>query len=176
MNALIDDLLVYSRVGRGPKTSVTVDLGRIVDRAIAEIEPTRRETGGQVRRGDLPMVAGDEIQLGQVFQNLISNGLKFVEPGVEPEVVIEAEAEPGEAMCRISITDNGIGVPTEERDRVFAMFTRLHGQDEFPGTGIGLAICRKIVERHGGTITARSTPGQGATFIVTLPIRTTEGG
>jgi signal transduction histidine kinase len=107
------------------------------------------------------------------LQNLIANALKFHRPGVPPRVSVEGRCDaPGsaEAACRLTVRDNGIGFDEKYLDRIFTPFQRLHGRGEFEGTGMGLAICRKIVERHGGTITARSTPGEGSTFLVTLPM------
>jgi len=110
----------------------------------------------------------------QLFQNLLGNALKFHRPGVPPVVRVRGELVPGgdaPLTCRVTVQDNGIGFDPKYRDRIFDVFQRLHGRDEYEGTGVGLAICRKIVERHGGTITAHSAPGEGATFVVTLPVR-----
>ncbi|MBV9122282.1 MAG: hypothetical protein JO112_02840, partial [Planctomycetes bacterium] len=129
--------------------------------------------------GDLPTVAADPLQMRQLFQNLIANGLKFHRPDQPPLVRVEARPlADGEGpwngigpVWQISVQDNGIGFEEQYLDRIFEVFQRLHGRSEYEGTGIGLAICRKIVERHGGSITARSEPGHGARFIVTLPSR-----
>jgi signal transduction histidine kinase len=127
-----------------------------------------------VTHDSLPEVMGDPVQLTQLFQNLIGNALKFQRPGVPPVVNITSEfltASQGERQCRIAVADNGIGFEETYLDRIFQLFQRLHGRNEFEGTGIGLAICRKVVERHRGTVTARSKPGEGSTFIITLPVR-----
>jgi signal transduction histidine kinase len=135
-----------------------------------------------VRVGDLPEIDGDPSQLRQLFQNLLTNALKFHKPGLPPVVEVTAErvalspngngtGHPPAPACRITVRDNGIGFDEKYLDRIFQVFQRLHGRDEYEGTGVGLAICRKIVERHGGTITARSKPGEGAAFAVTLPLR-----
>src|SRR4051812_45656212 len=130
----------------------------------------------------LPVIDGDPVQLQQRFQNLISNAVKFHKPEAKPEVVISAKtivasehslkgAAGGEEMCEIRVQDNGIGFDGRFADQVFVVFQRLHSRSEFEGTGIGLAICRKITDRHGGMIVAKSSEGEGATFIVTLPVR-----
>jgi signal transduction histidine kinase len=138
------------------------------------------ETGGRVEIGDLPSVDGDPTQMRQLLLNLIGNSLKFHRPGEPPVVQVRGRlladvdrpfTGPGQRvapLCEITVSDNGIGFDEKYLDRIFEVFQRLHGRSEYEGTGIGLAICRKIVERHGGCITAKSTPGQGATFIVTL--------
>ena len=115
------------------------------------------------------MVLADAPQLDQLLQNLISNGLKYHQEGVLPKVQVSAERD-GE-FWRFAVSDNGIGIEPQYFARIFEIFQRLHGRESYEGTGIGLAVCKKIVERHGGTITARSTPGEGSTFLVTLPMR-----
>jgi len=121
-----------------------------------------------LRVGDLPTIDGDEPQLRQLMQNLISNALKFRRPDVVPEVEIAATA--GTASVEITVRDNGIGFEPQYSGRIFRVFERLHGRSRYPGTGIGLALCRRIAERHGGTIVADGEPGAGATFTVTLPV------
>ena len=125
---------------------------------------------------DLPTVTADPMQMRQLFQNLIGNALKFHRPGVPPVIRIrgkrlpDAESRTLGGGLQVTVDDNGIGFEEQHLDRIFAPFQRLHGRDAYPGTGMGLAICRRIAERHGGTITAASTPGQGSTFVVTLPV------
>ncbi|MGH8510806.1 MAG: sensor histidine kinase, partial [Gammaproteobacteria bacterium] len=184
MHNLITDLLTFSRVTTQGRPFAPVDLNRIAEEVVSDLEARLLETGGRVEIEALPAIPADPLQLRQLLQNLIGNALKFHRPEEPPVVRLRGELEdPGpdadagaSASCRITVEDNGIGFETKFMDRIFTPFQRLHGREEYEGTGMGLAICRKIVERHGGTITARSTPGQGATFIVTLPIRTTEGG
>ncbi len=178
MTTLVADLLEFSRVSSKGKAFVPVDLNEVVQGVISDLEARFVQTGGRAEVLHLPTVASDPIQMRQLLQNLLGNALKFHRSGETPVVRVSAEiiddADPGGAFpggtCRISVTDNGIGFDEKYLDRVFTIFQRLHGRGDYEGTGIGLAICRKIVERHSGTITARSAPGQGATFIVTLPL------
>jgi signal transduction histidine kinase len=171
MQALIQDLLAFSRISRGDPPAL-VDLGRVAREVVSDLDGRVRGTGGTVEVGDLPVLRADPTQMRQLLQNLIANALKFHRPGVPPRVSVEGRCDPpgsAGAACRIWVRDNGIGFDEKYLDRIFTPFQRLHGRGEFEGTGMGLAICRKIVERHGGKITARSTPGEGTTFRVTLP-------
>ena len=165
MQALIDDLLRYSRIGTKAKPMQAVPCATVVKTAMQALQLAISETGTRITLSDLPMIIGDETQLTQLFQNLIGNAIKFrrCDP---PEINIHADSEDG--FWRISVRDNGIGIEAEYRDRIFEMFQRLHSSKVYPGNGIGLTICRKIVERHGGRIWVESTPGQGSTFIFTL--------
>jgi signal transduction histidine kinase len=138
------------------------------------------QTAATVHVGNLPKVDADPTQMRQLFQNLLVNAVKFHRPGVPPVVEVEGEvfdqvvdgsdSSKSISMCRLTVRDNGIGFDEKYRERIFDVFQRLHGRNEYEGTGVGLAICRKIVERHGGTITAVGKEGQGATFIVVLPL------
>ncbi|HKO23820.1 MAG TPA: ATP-binding protein [Chloroflexota bacterium] len=166
MQRLINDLLAYSRVGTHGAPLVPTDCGEVVAGAIAALGAPIAETGARVIYGELPTVLGDATQLGQLFQNLIGNALKFC-TGVTPEIMISAERAGGEWLFRVC--DNGIGIDPAYAERIFIIFQRLHSREEYPGTGIGLAICKKIVERHGGRIWVESQPGQGATFTFSLP-------
>ena len=127
-----------------------------------------KETSARVEVGDLPAVRADRVQMVQLFQNLIGNALKFHRDGEAPHVKIFAR-QIGNKFYEIHVEDNGIGFEEEYAEKIFVPFQRLHGRSSYEGMGIGLAICKKIVERHGGSITAKSTPGKGATFIVSLP-------
>ncbi len=179
MTLLIADLLQLSRLSSRANPFVRVDLNQVMAGVLSDLEARLTDTRGRVETVNLPTVMGDPLQMRQLFQNLIGNGLKFHKKDVAPVVRLSVEtfdadsdhgpAQPGGA-CRILVTDNGIGFEEKYLDKVFTIFQRLHGRDEYEGTGIGLAICRKIAERHAGSITARSKPGQGATFIVTLPL------
>jgi PAS domain S-box-containing protein len=174
MQVLIQDLLSLSRVASHAKPFAAVDLGDVSAMVISDLEVRIQERHGRVEASGLPVVLGDRGQLAQLLQNLIGNGLKFQKPGENPVVKVSSEAitlPDGAAAWRITVEDNGIGFDEKYRDRIFQIFQRLHGRNEYEGTGIGLAICRKIVERHGGVIAAHSSPGAGAKFVITLPQR-----
>ncbi|WP_229780695.1 sensor histidine kinase [Deinococcus malanensis] len=167
MKALIDDLLAFSRLNAERPPPRLVDTGEPVQEALARLADRIAVSGARVEVGPLPAITGDAPQLAQLFQNLISNALKFQRPGVPPEVRVTAISE-GE-WWRFRIHDNGIGIEPQYSDRIFVMFQRLHGREVYEGTGLGLAICRKIVEAHGGSIGVESIPGKGSTFWFTLP-------
>ncbi len=178
MRTLINDLLTFSRVTTKAQPFQPIDLGKVAREVVADLEGRLQQTGGRVEVGELPTVEADPLQMRQLFQNLIGNGLKFHRPDVPPVVTVEARVVtvPSAApVCELRVRDNGIGFEEQYADRIFQVFQRLHGRQEFEGTGIGLAICRKIAERHGGTITAHSQSGQGATFLVTLPVNQPKG-
>jgi PAS domain S-box-containing protein len=172
MQTLIDDLLAYSRVARG-KPFARVDLGGVLAAVLEDLEARLESSGGQVEAGPLPTVEGDPTQLRQVFQNLLANALKFRAPERAPRVRISAEpVRIGDAPgWQLTFADNGIGFEPRYADRIFGPFQRLHGRQEYEGTGIGLAIVRRIIERHRGTIQADGRPGEGATFTVRMPER-----
>ncbi len=165
MQRLIDDLLAYSRIGTRGVPFEPTDSEVAFNRAMGNLEVGIEETGADVTHRPLPIVIGDSGQLVQLFQNLIGNGIKFSGPDA-PKVRVDAV--PVEAGWQFSVDDNGIGIDSRYSERIFELFRRLHGRDEYPGTGIGLAICKKIVERHGGTIWVASEPGMGSTFYFTL--------
>lgn len=180
MRRLIDDLLAFSRVTTRQQPFTEIDLGEIVGEVVSDLEQRIEQTNAEVIVGPLPRLDADATQMRQLFQNLIGNALKFRREGVPPRVEVQAEKfdaqgdqpdTPPVPMWRFTVRDNGIGLDEKYLDRIFEVFQRLHGRDEYEGTGVGLAICRKIAERHGGTITARSREGQGATFVVELPAR-----
>jgi light-regulated signal transduction histidine kinase (bacteriophytochrome) len=171
MSALLSDLLDLTRISTRAKPFEKVDLNEIVQEVTSDLEMRLRETGGKIEVGPLPVIGADPSQMRQLFQNLIANSLKFHRPGQAPVIHITAEASEVEADCRLVIRDNGIGFDPKYAEKIFNIFQRLHGQGQYPGTGIGLAICRKVVERHGGRIMAESVEGQGAVFRVTLPLR-----
>jgi PAS domain S-box-containing protein len=166
MQRLIQDLLAYSRVGTSGHEFKPLESGRALDKALANLKTLVDETGALLVRGGLPWVMADETQLIQLFQNLVGNALKF-RGQAPPRVVVEAERQGNE--WRFTVEDNGIGIEPQYFERIFVIFQRLHGKEEYPGTGIGLAICKKIVERHGGRIGLESRSGQGTTFWFTLP-------
>jgi PAS domain S-box-containing protein len=166
MQRLIQDLLAYSRVGTRARERKAVDAGRALERAKANLQAAIQETHATVTSGPLPPVLADETQLTQLFQNLVGNGLKF-HGEAPPRVEVAGEVQGAEV--RFSVRDWGIGIDPQYFDRIFIIFQRLHGKEEYPGTGIGLAICKKIVERHGGRIGVESRPGEGTRFWFTLP-------
>ena len=168
MQKLITGLLNYSRINREVER-LPVDTGSVCAAAIANLEQAIRDSGGEVTADPLPTVPGEETQLVQLFQNLIGNGLKYRKPGIPPRVHISARQEGPE--WRYSVVDNGIGILPQFRDRIFQIFQRLHTREEYPGTGIGLATCKKIVEGHGGRIWVESTPGESSVFHFTLPVK-----
>ncbi|NBC18759.1 MAG: PAS domain S-box protein [Bacteroidetes bacterium] len=177
MSTLITDLLAFSRIATRAHPFQEVDLNQIAAEVISDLEVRISEVEGSIEVGELPAIEADPTQMRQLLQNLIGNAFKFRRPGVRPVVEVDAERVRGadvlggDAGYRIMVRDNGIGFDNKFLDRIFTPFQRLHGRDEYEGTGMGLAICRRIVERHHGHITARSTPEAGATFVVTLPVR-----
>jgi light-regulated signal transduction histidine kinase (bacteriophytochrome) len=180
MRKLIDDLLTFSRVTTHVRPMAPVDLRKLMAEVLSDLSERLESTRGQIHVGDLPEIDGDNSQFRQLFQNLIANALKFHKPDMPPVVEISSEycevPTPGDPMVtvpatRIRVKDQGIGFEEKYLDRIFQVFQRLHGRDEYEGTGVGLAICRKIVERHGGILTAESQPGVGAEFIITVPLR-----
>ena len=166
MQTLVQDLLAFSRVGRQGNEAKLTDCNAVVETAIKNLQSAIQESGAQISCGQLPGVMADGTQMLQLFQNLIGNAIKF--RGTEPPV-IRVTAEPGEREWIFSVADNGIGIAAEHAEIVFAIFKRLHTRTEYPGSGIGLAICKKIVEQHGGRIWVESQPGQGSNFRFTLP-------
>jgi PAS domain S-box-containing protein len=172
MQRLIQDLLTYSRVGTRGREFKPCETAPVVKRVVENLQAALEETKGEVKAGPLPAVLADESQLAQLFQNLLANALKF-HGQAPPRVEVAAEPQ-GRDMVRFTVKDNGLGIDPQYFDRIFIIFQRLHGREEYPGTGIGLAICKKIVERHGGRIGVESRPGEGSTFWFTLPAVPTE--
>jgi signal transduction histidine kinase len=168
MRMLIDDLLMFSRVSTKGRAFAEVDLGEVADLVVTDLEIAIEEAGAHVVVDDLPTISADRTQMRQLLQNLIANALKFRRPGVTPEVHVTAH--PANGTAEISVSDNGIGFDPQYGTRIFRAFERLHSRGDYPGTGIGLALCRKIVERHHGTITATGEPGAGAVFTFVLPV------
>ena len=171
MRKLIDDLLTYSRVSSKAQTHYLVDLSELARGVLGDLESIIEQAGATVTIGPLPMLEASPMQMRQLLQNLLSNALKFRKDDVAPAISLRATVDAETNRCELQVEDNGIGFEEKYVDRIFNVFQRLHGRGKYEGTGIGLAICRKIAERHGGSIRARSAPGQGATFIVTLPYR-----
>ncbi|GAB3789586.1 hypothetical protein GCM10028818_58430 [Spirosoma horti] len=183
MSLLIKDLLAFSRISTSPAPAARVPLSRVVNEVLENLSVAIEETNAQIQIDPLPTVFGDASQLGQLFQNLFSNALKFQRQGVSPQIIVRVDIVQVDDLPRgvrptrqtatyhsIEIADNGIGFDEKYADRIFQVFQRLHGRNEFAGTGVGLAICQKVVTNHGGAITAMSQPGFGAKFSIYLPI------
>lgn len=168
MEAMIQDLLAYARVDSRGRQFEAVECEQVLDAAIQNLKVTIEETGAVVERGPLPVVTGDSVQLTQVLQNLISNAIKF-RGNAPPHVEIRAEQREREWI--FNVKDNGIGIDPKNFERIFVLFQRLHTRREYPGTGIGLSVCKKIIERHGGRIWVESAPDRGTAFYFTLPVR-----
>jgi chemotaxis family two-component system sensor kinase Cph1 len=166
MKQLIEDLLAYSRVGTRGKDPKPVAVEGAVRRAITNLRAGLEESGAAITYDPLPTVPADEVQLAQLFQNLFGNALKFRAASVPRIHVSSRELEED---WEFAVQDNGIGIEPQYFERIFKVFQRLHDKGEYPGTGIGLAICKKVVERHGGRIWVSSTPGEGSCFHFTLP-------
>jgi light-regulated signal transduction histidine kinase (bacteriophytochrome) len=173
MQRLIEDLLKFSRVATQGRPFAPVDLGAVTQEVLEDLEDSVTRTEAEIRIGPLPTINADAHQMRQLVQNLISNAIKFHREGVRPQVDIAA-VQAGE-FVKLTVRDNGIGFDPQYRGRIFRVFERLHGRGTYPGTGIGLALCRKIAERHGGTVIADSTPGKGSLFTVTLQTQRAEG-
>jgi PAS domain S-box-containing protein len=180
MQTLINDLLTFSRVTTKAHPFVKVDLAEVVAGVVSDLEARVERSGGRVETGEMLTLDADPLQMQQLLQNLIGNALKFHKPDEPPLVKVWCERaaaggvneEPARGdLCRIHVADNGIGFDEKYLDRIFTVFQRLHGRHQYEGTGVGLAVVRRIAERHGGSITAASEPGRGSTFIVTLPMR-----
>lgn len=174
MRRLIDDLLTYSRVTTQARSFVRVDLNSVLADVLDVLEVRIEQTGAALEVGNMPTIEGDPSQIRQLLQNLLSNALQYHQPGKPPAVRIHAEPDGdghAPAAYRIRVSDSGIGFDEKYLGRIFQVFQRLHGRNEYDGSGIGLAICKKITERHHGSITAHSKPGHGAEFIITLPSR-----
>jgi signal transduction histidine kinase len=169
MRALIDDLLLFSRVSTKGRPFVDVDLQEVVAQVLVDLELSIEETGATVAVAELPTIGADPVQMRQLMQNLLENALKFRRDGVVPRIDVHASVVEG--VAELTVRDNGLGFEPKYATRIFRAFERLHGTSAYPGTGIGLALCRKIVERHHGTITADSRPGSGTTFTVRLPVQ-----
>ncbi|MCC6126112.1 MAG: hypothetical protein IT426_14215 [Pirellulales bacterium] len=181
MQSLIDGLLSLSRVTTRGQNFEVVDLAQIAAEVVSDLEEPIQKLNGMVEVGKLPSIQADPLQMRQLIQNLIANALKFHREGVPPVVCIsgryvhgpesrKAGQSPTDEQCRIVVEDNGVGFEEKYAERIFGIFQRLHPRDVYDGTGIGLAICRRIAEHHGGTIAAHGSPDKGCTFEVLLPV------
>ena len=173
MKELIDDLLEYARVNSVRRPSGPVDLNVVLREVVEELSAPLAASGGSVHVEPLPVVDADEIQMRQLFRNLLSNAIKFTEPGRPPVVTVSSEILSG-GQARLEVKDDGIGFDEKYLDRIFRPFQRVCDKNAYPGSGIGLAICQGVVQRHGGSITARSAPGKGSSFRVVLPLPRSE--
>lgn len=169
MQRMINDLLIYSRVGTKGKLFTPIEVEKVFEQATSNLQIAIEESKAVVTHDPLPLLLGDETQLVQLFQNLIGNAIKFRENHQEPYIYVSAEEKPDEWL--FLVRDNGIGIDPQYYERIFQIFQRLHGHKDYPGSGIGLAVCRRIVERHGGRIWVDSQPGKGSTFYFTIPKR-----
>jgi light-regulated signal transduction histidine kinase (bacteriophytochrome) len=167
MQQLINSLLDYSRVGTRGREFAPISCETVLDQALKSLALSIEESGAVITHDPLPTVVADDVQLTQLFQNLVSNGIRF-RSEQPPEIHISSERKNGDWL--FAVRDNGIGMESQYFDRIFIIFQRLHTRAEYSGTGIGLAICKKIVERHGGRIWVESEPGKGSTFHFTLPV------
>lgn len=188
MRVLINDLLIFSRAGRITPESITpVDMTKLLQEVISDLEVTLEEKNVQIKYDQLPIIEGSDTSFHQLFQNLLANSIKFASPDRRLEINIHHELLRGKELgvtkesrwndtyCRISLEDNGIGFEQTYADRIFLIFQRLHGISEYSGTGIGLAICKKIVDSHNGFIQAHGVPDKGATFVIILPMKQRSG-
>lgn len=169
MQALIDDLLTLSRVRSAKRLFVATDLAPLIADVLDDLEVLIEQTGGEVTVGPLPQVWCDPSQVRQLVQNLIGNALKFHKPGARPHVRVEAVESAKKRWVSFAVLDDGIGLDPRYHKQIFRVFQRLHGRGVYDGTGMGLAVCKRIVERHNGSIAVESAPGAGARFIVSLP-------
>ena len=168
MQAMLDGLLAYARIISQGKPFMPIDLGQILSEVVSDLDTRLMQTDGQVEVGSLPVIKADPTQIRQLIQNLLVNALKFHRPGVPPRVKVTWNPT-SNGQIVLSVADNGIGFEPQQAAGLFKPFHRLHGRSEYEGSGMGLAICKKIVERHAGEIEVESQPGLGTTFRVTLP-------
>lgn len=168
MQTLIDGLLEYSRINRGGRKFQDTNCGDVLAAVQNSLQQAILDSGAVITSDPLPIIAADSGQIGQLFQNMVSNAIKFRKPGASPQIHLSASQKSGHWL--FSIHDDGIGIPEDQRGRLFQLFQRLHSRSEYPGTGIGLAVCKKIVERHGGAIWLESEPEKGSTFFFSIPM------
>lgn len=161
MQDLIRDILAFAKIGKRPAHAL-VDCNEVVDKAIFNLRDIIADSGAEVTRDQLPTLIGEPVLLGQVFQNLIGNAIKFRHK--ERRATVHVSVERRGAFWSFAVTDNGIGILPQFYEKIFGVFQRLHSSDDYTGTGIGLAICRKAIQKHGGTISVQSVPGSGSAF------------
>jgi PAS domain S-box-containing protein len=171
MRRLIDDLLSFSRVSSNARPFTSVNLSTLASEVLGDLETAIEQSKASVKVGELPILMADPMQMRQLLQNLVGNALKFRREGVPPVVSLRGQVDAKAQRCELIVEDNGIGFEEKYAERIFQVFQRLHGRGQYEGTGIGLAICRKIVERHGGSIGVSSMPGVGTAFHISLPLK-----
>ncbi len=171
MQGLVGGLLIYSRLCQERPSFAIVDMNHILNEVREDLYESLRASGGEIEVQSLPQLEADPLQMHQLLRNLIGNAIKYRRPGVTPRIRVQAMTVGSPDHCTISVSDNGIGFSEEQRSRLFHMFSRLHSAPQYQGTGIGLALCKKIAESHGGSIEASGVPGQGSIFRVLLPLR-----
>lgn len=176
MAVMIDGVLMYSSVNSGTQKAELTDLNEVIRNIEADLEVALERSGGTILAGELPVVEGAPVLLYQLFYNLVNNSIKFAKTGVAPFIGISAEIieESGRQVARITVKDNGIGFDAQYARQIFETFTRLNSKDQYEGTGLGLSLCKKIAERHEGSIVAHGRDGEGAEFVLTLPLRQSE--
>ena len=172
---------MFSRISTKEKAYTRVNLNKIARAVLSDLEVRLEETGGKVNLGELPTIEADPVHMRQLLQNLIGNALKFARPEASPVVTVTAEVVPtpgheaeGATSMRLAVADNGIGIEPRYHERIFGIFERRHGRGKYEGTGVGLAVCRKIVEQHHGSIQVSSVVGEGTTFTIMLPTKQPE--
>jgi light-regulated signal transduction histidine kinase (bacteriophytochrome) len=167
MQTLVQDLLAFSRVGRFEGKRQQIDCNAIMDDVITDLSEKIKEMNAEVAHGELPALMADKSNISRLFLNLIGNALKFRKKDEPPRVIVTAERKYKE--WQFAVSDNGIGIDPKYFDKIFVIFQRLHGKEEYPGSGMGLAICKKIVSNYGGKIWVESQPDKGTTFYFTIP-------
>jgi signal transduction histidine kinase len=172
LDGMVEAVLRCARIESSNEAFVTVDLDAVLSRVLERLEPERAAAGAEITRGPLPQVQGDEAQLEQLLQNLLDNALKF---RGRASARVHVEADDDGDFWHLRVRDNGIGIAPQDAERIFQLFQRLHTSREAPGSGIGLAVCRRVVARHGGRIWVESSPGEGATFHFTLAKQSSMG-
>ena len=170
MRQLIEGLLEFSRLRLDAQELGPIDLAEVTDAALANLAAATMESNAVIEVGPLPIVRGDRDQLLQLMQNLLANAIRFRDPARPARILVTARLDDESGRCRVSVRDNGIGIPPEHQDQIFAMFRRLHSSDHYAGMGIGLAVCRRVVDLHGGELRVESTAGRGSTFTFTLEV------
>jgi signal transduction histidine kinase len=174
MFTMIDGVLSYSTTNAVNQKAESVSLNEVVNNIQVDLEVALQSKAGVIAHENLPTVEGAPVLLYQLFYNLVNNSLKFARPGMPPRINISSEIH-GDGTARILVTDNGIGFEPRHASRIFETFTRLNPKDQFEGTGLGLSLCKKIIERHGGTIEATAILNQGAQFIISIPLQQSDG-